>query len=115
MPGNRNSWCCRYSTISYFIFGSQLRNLEKSSTANTVDAIPRKGIRWGLGLRWRDSLCECLGNWMINASVRIRTVQALSLKQSLDSSNNLVRVLSRILYKDKLPFADVNTNFLLSC
>ena len=47
-----------------------------------------------VGLRWRDSLYERLGNWMVNESVKIRTVQALSLKQSLDSRNDLVRGLS---------------------
>ena len=49
---------------------------------------------------------------MVNASVKIRTVQALSLKRSLDSRNDLVRGLSWRVYRDKLPFVDVHTNFL---
>ena len=48
---------------------------------------------------------------MVNASVKIRTAQALSLKQSLDSRNDLVRGLLWRVYRDKLPFVDVHTNF----
>ena len=48
---------------------------------------------------------------MVNASVMIRTVQALSLKRSLDSRNDLVRGLSWRVYRDNLPFVDVHTNF----
>ena len=47
---------------------------------------------------------------MVNASVKIRTVQALSLKRSLDSRNDLVRGLSWRVYRDTLPFVDVHTN-----
>ena len=48
---------------------------------------------------------------MVNASVKIQTVQALLLKRSLDSGNDLVRGLSGRVYRDTLPFVDVNTNF----
>ena len=48
---------------------------------------------------------------MVNASVKIRTVQALLLKWSLDSRNDLVRGLSWRVYRDKLSFVDVRTNF----
>ena len=75
-----------------------------------VDAIFRKGIRRGLGLRWKDSLYQRLGNWIVNASVKIRTVQALSLKRSIDSRNDLVRGLSWRVYRARLPFVDVHTN-----
>ncbi len=48
---------------------------------------------------------------MFNASVKIRTVQALSLKRLLDSRNGLARGLSWKVYRDTLPFVDVHTNF----
>ncbi len=51
---------------------------------------------------------------MFNASVKIRTVQALSLKRSLDSRIGLDRGLSWKVYRDKLSFVDVHTNFLPS-
>ena len=45
---------------------------------------------------------------MVDASVKIRDMQALSTKNALDSRNSLVRGLSWLIYKNKVPFANLN-------
>ena len=48
---------------------------------------------------------------MVNALVKICGVQALSTKRALDSRNSLVRGLSRLIYRNKVPFANIHRNF----
>ena len=43
------------------------------------------------------TLCECLSHWMVSEGLN-STVPALSLKRSLDCSNDLVRGLSWIAF-----------------
>ena len=62
-------------------------------------------------LCWRESLSERLGNWLVDASMKIRALQAISLKRALDWGNSLVAGLSWTVYRDKSPFATVHNNF----
>ena len=48
---------------------------------------------------------------MVNASTKIRAMQAMFVKRSIHSRNNLDRGLSWLSYRSSLLFSDIHSNF----
>ena len=82
-------------------YGSHLWNFERS-IETFVNTAYQKGIRRGLGMRQRDCIVERIPEF-VEASLKMKILQAKFLKWAIDSRNELVRGLALLIVRRSYP------------
>lgn len=85
-------------------YGSHLWNFSRSSVTKAVNNAYRKGVRRGLGMAQRDSLCQRIAGFE-EADVKMKRSQLRFMKRATESQNRLVGSMSWHVYRHS---CDVN-------
>ena len=83
-------------------YGSHLWNFERSIVETSVNTAYRKGIRRGLDMRQRDSIVERIPEF-VEASRKMKILQAKFLQWATESRNELVRGLALLIVRRSYP------------
>ena len=88
-------------------YGSHLWNFNRSSVTKAVNKAYRKGVRRGLGMSQRDSLCQRLTGFE-EADVKMKSIKLRFMKRATESPNRLVDSMSWHVYRHSMLCRGIN-------